>query len=170
MGTLPEYYTEQTMNGRIKARIKIEGIEDLTLKKVMKEVEKGKKFIIFRLSVFLIFYFYQHSSSIYFTGKNQQNSLYRTRLFFIGLCAALIVGVAAFFIFGVNTFSLLDFSKDFTMNAVILMFLGLGAFFPISSLVINIRGGEDITPQILRYLELYENHKKGGPSCPAPGL
>ncbi|RPJ04199.1 MAG: hypothetical protein EHM28_13870 [Spirochaetaceae bacterium] len=160
MGLLPDHYIEQTRSGRIRSRIKIEGVGGQTLAEVKKAVSQGARFILFRVSMFLVFYYFTHTSSVFFRHADGSAQAGKKQVLFIVVSLALIAAAAVFFIWGVNAIGLLDPGKDFFYNAVILLLLGLGAYFPIASLVINLRGGEDVTANIVKYFELIEDYRK----------
>jgi hypothetical protein len=157
---LPSYYVEKTRFGRQKARIKLEGLDNYSLEQVKSLVEAGSRFFLFRYAFFLVFLYLNRTSPIYFVRDKKADTYKKKQRFYSLVCGGIILVTLLFFIIGLNAFQLFDPAKEFSFNAIIFIFIGLGLYIPLAALWVNLRGGEDVTRFVLAYLDLFDTAER----------
>lgn len=150
---IPRYYIDEgtTLMHFVKfdRRLPIYGVEGLDYEDLLKEIEKGERFKVYRYSIFLFVLRMSGVSPIYFSKNKFKNRLAQIK--YTLLTVACILPIMLFTIF-----LLYMFLHDSYFELWMLIPLSAAGFFivlPIPSIIKNILGGVDVTEVILLYIQ-----------------
>lgn len=149
---IPKYYPNKCKSHlllRDTVKLKIKGVENLKYSELVNLVKIGKKFVTFSYSFNILVIGIEGSSSIYF-DKNSRKARFAKIAYTI--MSSWVFLLSCLF-FGLLDYSIIDLSSlDFPSIAVILLIL-LCIFDQLPSLRENIKGGIDVTEELMKYIE-----------------
>lgn len=151
---LPKYFED---NGKVlfhfirtKRKLRITGIKDMEYEELIKLVEDGEKFVVFRYDFSVLVASIEGVSPIYFSKSFFRSNFAKVRYIF--LCSLLLIMTLLF------TFAIIYTVGEINLGVIIpLVLLGICCVIPIPSLLTNFRGGIDVTKEVLAYIEKLKN-------------
>ena len=148
------YYVEKDKNGKVEQKLRIKGIDNLSIEVIQGRINQGYRFVVFNFAIFLVFLLWKKNSSIYFVEPDKSPILPKVLFSFISMFFFIITG-AYFYIVIRDTNSFQD--MDGVLKIILYILLAIGIIVPIPSIFTNIRGGKDVTESIFEYLKMQIN-------------
>ena len=143
---LPCYYDNidsQIYFIKYKSRVRIIGIEDLKYNELVEQINSGKRFVIYSYSLNLLVYMLSAVSPVYF-DQNSSKAI-SARIIYCLLSTLTTVFLLPIIISSIIMLGTIEF-------LLIIALCGLCIFFSIRHFISNIRGGYDITEEVLSYI------------------
>lgn len=160
---LPQYYDnfESKRNGLItyKQKVRIVGTEGINFNELFNQVNNGERFVVFKYSIFLFAITFKGISSIYYKKNSLAAISARIRCTLLS-SAALILSIIFFCFLDYSNIKIL--SSDVTTNIASIVTMIIIAIFilvPVPSIIINIKGGIDVTDEVLNYFKMKKDEK-----------
>ncbi|OPZ85860.1 MAG: hypothetical protein BWY74_03797 [Firmicutes bacterium ADurb.Bin419] len=148
------YYVEKDKNGKVEQKLRIKGIDNLSIEVIQGRINQGYRFVVFNFAIFLVFLLWKKNSSIYFAEPDKSPILPKVLFSFISMFFFIVTG-SYFYIVIRDTNSFQD--MDVVLKVILYILLAIGIIVPIPSIITNIRGGKDVTESIFEYLKMQIN-------------
>lgn len=153
---LPKYYEDrgQTLYHfiKFKRRIPIKGIKKMEYHDLLREIENGERFVVFRYAIFMLFVYLKGISCIYFKKNSFRAKFARIRYILLSSFALLATMFYFFAVISSPKSNFIDLTH-FDIGTIIgILLVSVCIIVPIPAIITNIKGGIDVTDDVLAFI------------------
>lgn len=152
---LPKYYVDYGKTifhfYNLKRKLRIVGLDGMNLDDLLREIQNGEKFIVYKYSIFVLFAYMKGISPIYFTKDKAKLRFALIRYTLLTLAFMMPAILCLIFFVCVFLEKILSHFDWFLIGILAIIVLCIA--IPFSTLIKNFRGGLNVTEDVLQYIK-----------------